>query len=122
MFDCSNVRLFPPRFEDDLAIVDLVIRVVILFNFQLPVFKDQASTFRANGCVVYHFLLDVRKGENEENYIHTKTNKTNRITAIYHQRTATKTDLIQHAPLIVSTEIAVLMIIQTSIHGDQLRT
>ena len=43
MFDCSIVRLFPPRFEDDLAIVDLVIRVVILFNFQLPVFKDQAS-------------------------------------------------------------------------------
>ena len=66
MFDCSNVRLFPPRFEDDLAIVNLVIRVVILFNFQLPVVKDRAGPEGRNGCIVYHFCRGVRKGENEE--------------------------------------------------------
>ena len=65
MFDCSNVRLFPPRFEDDLAIVDLVIRVVILFNFQLPIFKDQSRVFdisaekameQENACMSFTFL------------------------------------------------------------------
>ena len=46
--------------------LDLVIRVVILFNFQLPVVKDRAGPEGRNECIVYHFCRGVRKGENEE--------------------------------------------------------
>ena len=75
MFDCSNVRLFPPRFEDDLAIVDLVIRVVILFNFQLPIFKDQSKVFdisaekameQENVCI--SFTLGTSRSSQSESY------------------------------------------------------
>ena len=43
---------------------DLVIRVAILFNLQLPVFKDRVQPFRANECIVYQIRPLPRKGEN----------------------------------------------------------
>ena len=35
--------------------------VVILFNFQLPIFKDQCP-LQANGCIVYQKIFLTRKG------------------------------------------------------------
>ena len=61
---CARIRLARNLCFKEL--LDLALRVVILFNLQLPLVKEQCSPFQANERVVYQKRRLSRKGEFED--------------------------------------------------------